>query len=122
MTPWLRASLAVARTLATSRVSTVARRLRQSSAAALAQWRFDPRGRTIPIVTSVAKKVLEAALALPADAREELVGALSISLEPVTLSPEWRAEIARRLETIEKGEAIFYDAEDHLQELRAKYG
>lgn len=73
-------------------------------------------------MTSTAKKVLEAALALPADAREELVGALSISLEPTPLSPEWEAEIARRIEKIEKGEAIFYDAEDHLRELRAKYG
>jgi len=73
-------------------------------------------------VTSAAKTVLEAALALPADVREELVGALSISLEPVTLSPEWQAEIARRLEAIEKGEAVFYDAEDHLRELRATYG
>ncbi len=69
-------------------------------------------------MTSAAKKVLEAALALPADAREELVGALSISLEPVALTPEWQSEIARRLEQIENGEAIFYDAED----LRAKYG
>jgi hypothetical protein len=68
------------------------------------------------------KKVLEAALALPADAREELVDALSISLEPVTLTPEWQSEIARRLERIEKGEAIFHDAEEHLQVLRAKYG
>lgn len=73
-------------------------------------------------MTSTAKKVLEAALALPADAREELVGALSISLEPVTLSPEWQSEIARRLEKIERGEARFHDAEEHLQALRAKYG
>lgn len=71
-------------------------------------------------VTSAAKKVLEAALALPAEAREELVGALSISLEPTSLTPEWQSEIARRLEKIENGEATFYDAEEHLQTLRAK--
>jgi len=72
-------------------------------------------------VTSTAKKVLEAALALSTEAREELVGALSISLEPTTLSPEWQSEIARRLEEIENGEAIFYDADEHLQTLRAKH-
>lgn len=38
------------------------------------------------------------------------------------LSAEWQSEIARRLEKIENGEAIFYDAEDHLHALRAKYG
>jgi hypothetical protein len=47
---------------------------------ATTQWRLDPRRRTFTIVTSTAKKVLEAALALPTDVREELVGALSISL------------------------------------------
>lgn len=73
-------------------------------------------------MTSAAKKVLEAALALPADEREQLVGALSISLEPVTLSPERESEIARRLERVESGEATFYDAEEHLRALRAKYG
>ncbi|MCX4243922.1 addiction module protein [Paraliomyxa miuraensis] len=73
-------------------------------------------------MTSAAQKVLEAALALPADEREALVGVLSMSLEPATLSPEWQAEIARRLERIENGEATFYDAEDHLRTLRAKYG
>jgi hypothetical protein len=65
------------------------------------------------------EKMLEAALTLPADAREELVDALSISLELVTLTPEWQSEILRRLEKIEKGEAIFHDAEEHLQTLRA---
>jgi putative addiction module component (TIGR02574 family) len=73
-------------------------------------------------MSSAAKKVLEAALALPADEREQLVGDLSVSLEPATLSPEWQLEIARRLEEIENGEAIFYDAEDHLRVLQAKYG
>lgn len=73
-------------------------------------------------MSSAAKKVLEAALALPADAREEIIGALSISLDPVTRTPQWQSEIARRLEKIEKGEAIFHDAEEHLQALRAKYG
>ena len=69
-----------------------------------------------------AKKVLETALALSAEAREDLISALSVSLEPTTLIPEWQREIARRLDMIECGEATFYDAEDHLRSLRAKLG
>ena len=73
-------------------------------------------------MTSAAREVLQAALALPAEEREQLVGVLSNSLEPRSLSPEWNEEIARRLQKIEDGEATFHDAEDHLQSLRAKYG
>ncbi len=73
-------------------------------------------------VTLAAKKIFEDALALPQEEREELVGALSSSLDPVELRPGWAAEIDRRVRKIESGEAVFHDAEDHLHELRAKYG
>ncbi|MCA9708874.1 MAG: addiction module protein [Myxococcales bacterium] len=73
-------------------------------------------------MTSAAREVLQAALALPADEREELVGVLSSSLEPRALSPEWQAELDRRLQRIEEGAATFHDAEEHLRSLRAKYG
>ena len=73
-------------------------------------------------MTSTAKKILDEALALPQEEREELVGALSSSLEPVELSPEWETEIARRVRKIESGEAVFQDADEDLQRLRAKYG
>ncbi len=73
-------------------------------------------------MTSAAKKVLDDALALPEEAREELLTALSASLRPVELSPAWHAEIARRLEQIESGEAVLLDAETHLAKLRAKLG
>ena len=55
---------------------------------------------------SEARKILEQALALPENEREELVAALSDSLspEPVTLSPEWNAEIKSRIEEIRSGE------------------
>jgi len=72
-------------------------------------------------VASAAKKVRDAALALPADAREELVRALIISLDPVPFSPEWQSELARRLEQIENGAATFYDDQDHLRSMRAKH-
>lgn len=72
-------------------------------------------------VTSTAKKILDQALSLPREEREELVGALSNSLEPVAWSPEWEAELARRVQKIQRGDAVFHDAQNHLDELRAKY-
>ena len=63
------------------------------------------------------------ALALSEEEREELVDALSHSLELVELSPDWEAEVARRVRKIENGEAVYPDdVEEHLQKLRAKYG
>ncbi|MCG8555607.1 MAG: addiction module protein [Proteobacteria bacterium] len=72
-------------------------------------------------MTSTARRILNEALALRQEEREELVGALSNSLEPIELSPEWEAEIARRVRKIETGEAVLQDAEDHLRKLQAKY-
>ena len=72
-------------------------------------------------MTSAARRILEEALQLSADEREELVGALSSSLESRELSDEWRAEIERRLERIDSGEAVTIDADEHLRLLRAKY-
>lgn len=55
---------------------------------------------------SEARKILEQALALAEKEREELVAALSdsLSLEPVSLSPEWNTEIKSRIEEIRSGE------------------
>ena len=55
---------------------------------------------------SEARKILEQALALADKEREELVAALSdsLSLEPVSLSPEWNGEIKSRIEEIRSGE------------------
>ena len=55
-----------------------------------------------------AKRVLEEALALPEDARTDLVEALIESLEPPAESPAevdaaWTDEIARRLKDVETG-------------------
>lgn len=58
-------------------------------------------------MTSATKKILEEALALPEEERAALVSALNESLETVAddLSPEWKAEIARRIEAVERGES-----------------
>ena len=55
---------------------------------------------------SEARKILEQALALADEEREELVAALSDSLspEPVSLSPEWNTELTSRIEEIRSGE------------------
>ena len=54
----------------------------------------------------MAKKILDEALSLSQDEREELVAALSDSLDPerVELSPEWTSEIGSRIAQIESGE------------------
>lgn len=58
-------------------------------------------------VTSTAKKILDEALSLPEDERAALVDALNESLEAPEddLSPEWKAEIARRIAAVERGES-----------------
>ena len=57
-------------------------------------------------MTSNARKILDAALSLDAAEREEIVSALSASLaqEAVRLSPAWTAELAKRIDEIERGE------------------
>jgi len=58
-------------------------------------------------MTASAKKILEDALALPEKERVALIDALadSITGEDDELSPEWKAEIARRIDAIERGES-----------------
>ena len=53
---------------------------------------------------SEAQTILEQALALPQNEREELVATLSDSLTPDSLSPEWNAEVKSRIEEIRSGE------------------
>jgi putative addiction module component (TIGR02574 family) len=56
-------------------------------------------------MTSAARKVLDAALALDRAEREELVSALSESLASgaVAVSPSWRAELAARIDELANG-------------------
>jgi len=67
-----------------------------------------------------ARKVLHDALALPAEERAALVDALTESLEPVTVSPEWQGEIGRRIEAIERGEAKLVPWAEVRARLRSK--
>lgn len=63
---------------------------------------------------------MDEALALPAEDRAALVDALSASLEPVELTNEWRIEIQRRIDAIERGEAELVPWDEVRARLRAR--
>jgi len=75
-------------------------------------------------VTAEAKKVFEQALALPEQDRAALVDALSDSLHGTDedLSPEWKAEIARRIEALERGESHLIAGDEVEVRLREVLG
>ncbi len=65
-------------------------------------------------MTSATKKILEDALALPEEQRATLVAALNESLETTEddLTPQWKAEIARRIEAVERGDSRLIPGDD----------
>lgn len=67
-----------------------------------------------------ARKILDEALALPPEEREALVDALNESLEATGISTEWKDEIRRRIEAIERGEASLVPWDEVRARLRAK--
>jgi putative addiction module component (TIGR02574 family) len=74
-------------------------------------------------VTEAARQLYEQALALSNDEREQLIEDLAQSLQPVELSPAWQAEIARRVERVDRGEAVIHpNARDIVRKLQDKYG
>jgi len=74
-------------------------------------------------VTNAAQRVYEQALELSKGEREQLIDELARSLSPVDVSPAWQAELTRRFEAIERGEAVIHpDARGALRRLQHKYG
>jgi putative addiction module component (TIGR02574 family) len=71
-------------------------------------------------VSSAAKKVLADALTLPREARIALVRELSDSLahETAALGEDWRAEVASRLESLERDEVVLVSWESMEERLR----
>ncbi len=65
-------------------------------------------------MTAEAKKIFEQALALPEPERAALIDALADSLQAVDedLSPEWEAEIARRIDAVERGESTLIPGDE----------
>ena len=72
-------------------------------------------------MTAGAKKVFEQALALAEEDRAALVDALNESLQDPkgSLAPEWNAEIARRIEAVERGESRLIPADEVEARIRA---
>ena len=79
------------------------------------------------MITGVSPKFAQVrsdALELTDEERVRLADELYESVEgPVPdLSPEWKAEISRRLKSIEDGTAVLHDHDEAMRELKAKYG
>ena len=75
-------------------------------------------------MTSSARKILDDALALPLEEREELVDALVTSLQrtvPAEVERAWIQEIRERLARLERGETSAIDWPEAQRDLRAKY-
>jgi putative addiction module component (TIGR02574 family) len=65
------------------------------------------------------------ALQLPEKERLRLADELYESIEPGAvpdLSPAWKAEISRRLKSIEDGTAVLLDHDHAMRELKEKHG
>lgn len=71
-------------------------------------------------MTSDAKKILDDALALPAEERAALISALGANLEPGQLSAEWRAVIDARIDAVERSESEHIRGDDVASRARAK--
>ena len=75
-------------------------------------------------MTAEAKKILEDALALPEEERVALIDALADSVmgEVDDLSPEWKAEITRRIEAVERGESRLIPGDEVEARIRETLG
>jgi putative addiction module component (TIGR02574 family) len=76
-------------------------------------------------VTAEAKKIFEQALALPEPERAALIDALADSIvgaDDDDLSPEWKAEIARRIEAVERGDSRLIPGDEVEARIRETLG
>jgi putative addiction module component (TIGR02574 family) len=68
------------------------------------------------------KDILEAALKLPAEQREELIEELSASLDASDLGEYWEAEIERRIADVDAGKVKTVPADEVYARLRQRFG
>lgn len=76
-------------------------------------------------MTSTARKILDEALALPAEEREVLVEALVTSLQqamPEDVERAWLEEVEQRLARLKRGETHAIAWSEARHRLRVKYG
>ena len=67
------------------------------------------------------KEILEAALRLQPDQREELIEELSASLDATDLGEYWEAEIKRRIDDVDSGRVKTVPAEDVFARLEQRF-
>lgn len=73
-------------------------------------------------MSSTLEQLTAQALDLPAEQRAVLAETLLESIEPTPpLSPEWEAEIARRVAEVDRGEVTCRPWSEVMQELRTQY-
>jgi len=73
-------------------------------------------------MSSTLEQLTALALDLPAEQRAVLAETLLESIEPTPpLSPEWEAEIARRVAEVDRGEVTCRPWSEVMQELRTQY-
>jgi putative addiction module component (TIGR02574 family) len=76
-------------------------------------------------MTQSAQQVIQAAMSLSEAERAEVASVLWESIEDerdLVLSPEWQAEIRRRIEESDRGEGVALTEEEVEQRLRDRYG
>jgi putative addiction module component (TIGR02574 family) len=73
-------------------------------------------------MSTATKTVLEAALRLPPEEREELVDGLSASLDVSDLGEYWEGEIQRRMDDIDAGRVKTVPADDVFARLEQRFG
>ena len=67
------------------------------------------------------KEILEAALKLPTEQREELIEELSASLDAADLGEYWEAEIQRRVADVDAGKVKTVPADEVYARLRQRF-
>jgi putative addiction module component (TIGR02574 family) len=73
-------------------------------------------------MSSTLEQLTAQALTLPPEQRAALAETLLDSIEPPPpLSPEWEAEIARRIAEVDRGEVTCRPWSEVMQEMRAQY-
>lgn len=73
------------------------------------------------VVTLQPKDILEAALKLPTEQREELIEELSASLDAADLGEYWEAEIQRRVADVDAGNVKTVPADEVYARLRQHF-
>jgi putative addiction module component (TIGR02574 family) len=72
-------------------------------------------------VSTAAKEILEAALKLDPQQREELIEELSASLDATNLGEYWEAEIRRRIDDVDSGRVKTVPADEVFARLEQRF-